>query len=144
MAHKCLIKQASIVFLQQMPTLNTWDLVVKLIQQLGALAVNQLTTISLADPQRKLIWIGHLLKEDWSSITRQAFKRNPQGKGGMVDQGTPGEYRWKTRCPRRDTLAQMAQKRVRWRGIVSGMCFKSSKSIGLSDIIIIINRHKTV
>ena len=76
--------------------------------------------------KRKWTWIGHTLRKDPSSITRQALKWNPQGKRrrgrprntwrrSVEDEMSKAGHSW-------HTLAQMAQNRVRWRGIVSGLC----------------------
>ena len=77
--------------------------------------------------KRKWTWIGHTLRKDPSSITRQALKWNPQGKRrrrsprniwrrSVEDEMSNAGHSW-------HTLAQMAQNRVRWRGIVSGLCY---------------------
>ena len=76
--------------------------------------------------KRKWTWIGHTLREDPNRITRQALKWNPQGKRrrarprntwrrSVEDEMSKGGQSW-------HTLAQMTQNRVRWRGIVSGLC----------------------
>ena len=82
--------------------------------------------------RRKWSWIGHTLRKPVDSTTRQALTWNPQGKR---KRGRP-RNRW-----RRDTEAEMkeqgtnwtgtarlAQNRVRWRGVVDGLC--SSKGYG--------------
>ena len=82
--------------------------------------------------RRKWGWIGHTLRKPEASTTRQALTWNPQGKR---KRGRPRNS-W-----RRDTEAEMteqglnwtravrsAQNRVRWRGVVDGLC--SSKGYG--------------
>ena len=76
--------------------------------------------------RRKWGWIGHTLRKPASCTTRQALTWNPQGKR---KRGRPRNT-W-----RRDTEAEMsrygtnwmgitkaAQNRVRWRGVVDGLC----------------------
>jgi len=83
--------------------------------------------------RRKWGWIGHTLRKPASTTTRQALTWNPQGKR---KRGRPRNS-W-----RRDTeaelkqhgtnwtgLARTAQNRVRWRGVVDGLC--SNKNEGL-------------
>ena len=82
--------------------------------------------------RRKWSWIGHTLRKPAPSITRQALTWNTQGKR---KRGRPRNS-W-----RRDTdeelrlqgnnwggIAKAAQNRVRWPGVVDGLC--SSKSEG--------------
>ena len=79
---------------------------------------------------RKWGWIGHILRKPASSITRQVLTWNPQGKR---KRGRPRNS-W-----RRDTeaelkqqgtnwtgMARAAQNRVRWRGVVDGLCSTGS------------------
>ena len=56
--------------------------------------------------KRKWTWIGHTLRKDPSSITRQALKWNPQGKRrrGRPRNTWRRSVDWKRRCPRRDTV----------------------------------------
>nr|KAG5685217.1 hypothetical protein BaRGS_013996 [Batillaria attramentaria] len=76
--------------------------------------------------RRKLGWIGHAIRKPASSTTRQALTWNPQGKR---KRGRPCNS-W-----RRDTeaelckqginwtgVARVAQNRVRWRGVIDGLC----------------------
>ena len=76
--------------------------------------------------RRKWGWIGHTLRKPASSTTRQALTWNPQGKR---KRGRPRNS-W-----RRDTEAELkqqgtnwsgmtraAQNRVRWLGVVDGLC----------------------
>ena len=76
--------------------------------------------------RRKWGWIGHTLRKPASSTTRQALTWNPQGKR---KRGRPRNS-W-----RRDTEAELkqqgtnwsgmtraSQNRVRWRGVVDGLC----------------------
>ena len=81
--------------------------------------------------RRKWGWIGHTLRKPASSTTRQALTWNPQEKRKT---GRPRNS-W-----RRDTEAELkqqrtnwsgmtraAQNRVRWRGVVDGLCFTGSE-----------------
>ena len=76
--------------------------------------------------KRKWDWIGHTLRKPASTITHQALTWNSQGKR---KRGRPRNS-W-----RRDTeaelkqqgtnwigAARLAQNRVRWRGVVDGLC----------------------
>ena len=85
-------------------------------------------TSGQTDAARKWGWIGHTLRKPASSITRQALNWNPQGKRGRPRNS------W-----RRDTKAELkpqgtnwtgmtraAQNRVRWRGVVDGLCSTGS------------------
>ena len=76
--------------------------------------------------RRERGWTGHTLRKPASKFTRQALTWNPQGKR---KRGRPRNT-W-----RRDTEAKMhrsgrcwkelektAQKRVRWRNVVTGLC----------------------
>ena len=80
--------------------------------------------------RRKWGWIGHTLRKPASSTTRQALTWNRQGKR---KRGRPRNS-W-----RRDTeaelkqqgtswsgMARVAQNRVRWRGVVDGLCSTGS------------------
>ena len=80
--------------------------------------------------RRKWGWIGHTLRKPASNTTRQALTWNPQGKR---KRGRPRNS-W-----RRDTQAELkqqgtnwsgmtraAQNRVRWRGVVDGLCSTGS------------------
>ena len=80
--------------------------------------------------RRKWGWIGHTLRKPASSTTRQALTWNPQGKR---KRGRPRNS-W-----RRDTevelkqqgtnwsgMTRAAQNRVRWRGVVDGLCSTGS------------------
>ena len=79
--------------------------------------------------RRKWGWIGHTLRKPASNTTRQAL--NPQGKR---KRGRPHNS-W-----RRDTEAELkqqgtnwcgmtraAQNRLRWRGVVDGLCSTGSE-----------------
>ena len=81
--------------------------------------------------RRKRGWIGHTLRKPASSTTRQALTWDPQGKRKS---GRPRNS-W-----RRDTEAELkqqgtnwfgmtrtAQNRVRWRGVVDGLCSTGSE-----------------
>ena len=81
--------------------------------------------------RRKWGWIGHTLRKPASSTTRQSLTWNPQGKR---KRGRPRNS-W-----RRDTEAELKQKgtnwsgmtraaqnRVRWRGVVDGLCSTGSE-----------------
>lgn len=76
--------------------------------------------------KRKWKWLGHTLRKGRCNITCQALRWTPQGKRKrgrprqtwrrvlekeMADSG----YNW-------NTLQQLARNRVRWRGIVCGLC----------------------
>ena len=80
--------------------------------------------------RKKWGWIGHTLRKPASSTTRQALTWNPQWKR---KRGQPRNS-W-----RRDTeaelkqqgtngsgMARTAQNRVRWRGVVDGLCSTGS------------------
>ena len=80
--------------------------------------------------RRKWGWIGHTPRKPASSTTPQALTWNPQGKR---KRGRPRNS-W-----RRDTeaelkqqgtywseMARAAQNRVRWRGVVDGLCSTGS------------------
>ena len=80
--------------------------------------------------RRKWGWIGHTLRKPASSTTRQALTWNPQGKR---------KRGWPRNSWRRDTEAELkqqgtnwsgmtraAQNRVRWRGVVDGLCSTGS------------------
>ena len=80
--------------------------------------------------RRKWGWIGHTLRKPASSTTRQALTWNPQGKR---------KRGWPRNSWRRDTEAELkqqgtnwsgmtraAQNRVRWQGVVDGLCFTGS------------------
>ena len=82
--------------------------------------------ISSTIKRRKWSWIGHILRKDPTNTTKQALDYNPQGKRR---QGRP-KINW-----RRSTLQNLdkvgvtweeakalAQKRVRWRNMVSALC----------------------
>ena len=88
--------------------------------------------------RRKWGWIGHTLRKPASSTTRQALTWNPQGK---IKRGRSGNS-W-----RRDTEAELkqqwtnwtgmtraAQRRVRWQGVVDGLC--STGSDGHKQVIL--------
>ena len=126
MAHKCFIRQASTVLHQQMPTQNSKDLVAKLHQQPGALATNQSTTSTPADPQKEMDLDRTYAKEGSEQHNTAALKWNPQGKRrrsrprntwqrSVEDEMSKTGHSW-------HTLDQMAKNRVRWTGIVSGLC----------------------
>ena len=77
--------------------------------------------------KRKWGWIGHTL-----SITRQALTWNPQGKR---KRGRPcNSWRRDTEAELKQQgtnwtgAARLAQNRVRWRGVVDGLC--STRSHG--------------
>jgi hypothetical protein len=74
----------------------------------------------------KWTWIGHTLRKDPESITRQSLKWNPQGKRvrgrprnswrrSTSDEMEKVGYNWYE-------LVCSAQNRVQWRTIVSGLC----------------------
>ena len=76
--------------------------------------------------RRKWGWIGHTLRKPASSTTRQALTWNPQGKR---KRGRPrNSWRRDTESEMRQQktnfteLAKLAQNRVRWRGVVDGLC----------------------
>ena len=102
-AHKCLIWQASTVLHQQMATQNFLDLVVTLHQQPEALAANQSTTSTLADPQKEMELVRTYTKE-WSE-QHQALKwyHNGKRRGGRP-KNTWRRDQWKTICSRWETI----------------------------------------
>ena len=79
--------------------------------------------------RKKWGWIGHTLRKPASSTTPQALTWNPQGKRMRG---------WPRNSWRRDTeaeltqgtnwtgMARTAQNRVRWRGVVDGLCSTGS------------------
>ena len=80
--------------------------------------------------RRKWGWIGHTLRKPASSTTRQALTWNPQGKR---------KRGWPHNSWRRDIEAELkqqgtswsgmtraAQNRVRWWGVVDGLCSTGS------------------
>ena len=76
--------------------------------------------------KRKWGWIGHTLRKSASSITRQALTWNPQGKR---KRGLPrnswrqaAEAELKQQGTDWTEAARLAQNRVRWRGVVDGLC----------------------
>ena len=76
--------------------------------------------------RRKWGWIGHTLRKPASSTTRQALTWNPQGKRRV---GRPrNSWRSDTEAERNiqwrnwSEVTQVAQNRVRWRGVVDGLC----------------------
>ena len=76
--------------------------------------------------RRKWGWIGHTLRKPTSSTTRQALTWNPQGKRRR---GRPRstwrrstEAELKERGTNWSGIERDAQNRVRWRGIVDGLC----------------------
>ena len=76
--------------------------------------------------KRKWGWIGHTLRKSASSITRQALTWNPQGKR---KRGLPrnswrqaAEAELKQQGTDWTEAARSAQNRVRWRGVVDGLC----------------------
>ncbi|KAI8503757.1 hypothetical protein Bbelb_187280 [Branchiostoma belcheri] len=76
--------------------------------------------------QRKWGWIGHTLRKPPSSITHQALTWNPQGKR---KRGRPrNSWRRDTEEEMRrianswEDLRKAAQRRVKWRAIVGGLC----------------------
>ena len=80
--------------------------------------------------RRKWGWIGHTLRKPISSTTRQALTWNPQGKR---KRGRPRnswrrdtEEELKRRGSNWTGMARAAQNRVRWRGVVDGLCSSSS------------------
>ena len=78
----------------------------KLHQQPGALAANKPTTSISADPQKEMDWDRTYTKEGSEQHHTTGLKmESPKGKGGVVDQGTPGENQLKMRCPRGTQLA---------------------------------------
>ena len=76
--------------------------------------------------RRKWGWIGHTLRKDKNSITRQALKWNPQGKR---HQGRP-RMTWRRTMHEEmakygatwGEMEKAAQTRVRWRSVVDGLC----------------------
>ena len=76
--------------------------------------------------KRKWGWIGHTLRKPASSTTRQALSWNPQGKR---TRGRPrNSWRRDTeaeltqQCTNWTGAARLAQNRVRWGGVVDGLC----------------------
>ena len=76
--------------------------------------------------KQKWTWIGHTLRKDPRSITRQTIKWNLQGKRrrgrprntwrrSVEDEMSNAGHSWYI-------LAHMTQNGVRWRGVVSGLC----------------------
>ena len=76
--------------------------------------------------KRKWTWIGHTLRKNPGSITRQSLQWNPQGsrargrprnswRRSTTDEMKKAGYTW-------HQLVRSAQNRVRWRTIVSGLC----------------------
>ena len=80
--------------------------------------------------RRKWGWIGHTLRQPASSTTRQALTWSPQGKR---KRGRPrnswrqdNEVELKQQATNWSGMARAAQKRVRWRGVVDGLCSTGS------------------
>ena len=76
--------------------------------------------------RRKWGWIGHTLRKPPTSTTRQALTWNPQGKRRR---GRPcGSWRRNTEAELKqqgtnwNEAARVAQNRVRWRGVIDGLC----------------------
>ncbi|XP_068713228.1 uncharacterized protein [Montipora foliosa] len=83
--------------------------------------------------RRRWGWIGHTLRKPASITTRQALTWNPQGKR---KRGRPRnswsrdtEAVMKQKGSNWTGLAREAQNRVRWRGVVDGLC--STRNDGL-------------
>ena len=81
--------------------------------------------------KHKWTWIGHTIRKDTRSITRQSLQWNPQGKRARgtprnsrrrstTEEMTKAGYTWHDR-------ARKAQNRVRWKKIVSGLCSSEDK-----------------
>ena len=76
--------------------------------------------------RRKWGWIGHTLRKPATSTTRQALTWNPQGRR---KRGRPrNSWRRNTEAELKQQgtnwsgAARLAQNRVRWRGVVNGLC----------------------
>ena len=68
-----------------------------------------LTTFSTpADPQKDMDLDRTYTKEESEQLHTTGLKMEyPRDKDqGAVDQGTPGEDQWRTRCPRQDTVGR--------------------------------------
>ncbi|XP_068757993.1 uncharacterized protein [Montipora capricornis] len=83
--------------------------------------------------RRKWGWIGHTLRKAASSTTRRTLTWNPQGKR---KRGRPRnswsrdtEAVMKQKGSNWTGLAREAQNKVRWRGVVDGLC--STRNDGL-------------
>ena len=79
---------------------------------------------------RKWGWIGHTLRKPASNTTRQALAWNPQGKR---KRGRPRnswmrdtEAELKQQGTNWSGMTRAAQNRVRWRGVVDGLCSTGS------------------
>ena len=80
--------------------------------------------------RRKWGWIGHTLRKPASSTTHQALTWSPQGKR---KRGRPRnswrqdtEVELKQQVTNWSGMARAVQKRVRWRGVVDGLCSTGS------------------
>ena len=82
--------------------------------------------------KRKWGWIGHTLRKPASSITRQALTWNPQGKRKRDRPRNSWRRDTEAELKQQGTnwtgAARLAQNRVRWRGVVDGLC--STRSHG--------------
>ena len=82
--------------------------------------------------KRKWGWIGHTLRKSASSITRQALTWNPQGKRKRDRPRNSWRRDTEAELKQQGTnwtgAARLAQNRVRWRGVVDGLC--STRSHG--------------
>ena len=76
--------------------------------------------------RHKWAWIGHTLRNDESSVARQAMQWNPLDSIGRK-KGRPCETWRRRECKNLNKtwpdLKQLAQSRARWRvGIVDALC----------------------
>ena len=80
--------------------------------------------------QRKWGWIGHTLRKQAYSTTRQVLTWNPQGK--RKRSWPHNNWRWDPEAELKQQganwsgMTRAAQNRVRWRGIVDGLCSTGS------------------
>ena len=80
--------------------------------------------------RRKWGWIGHTLGNPAPSTTRQALTWNPQGKRKRGQLRNSWRRDAEAELKRQGTnwsgMARAAQSRVRWRGVVDGLCSTGS------------------
>ena len=80
--------------------------------------------------KRKWRWIGHTLRKQPETTTRQAFTLNPQGRREEVGHETPGratEKETKEMGYTRREMERMATDRKQWRSLVNVLCSPRAK-----------------
>ena len=80
--------------------------------------------------RRKWVWIGHTLRKPASSTTRQPLTWNSQGKRKRSRPRSSWMRDTEAELKQQGTnwtgVARAAQNRVRWRGVVNGLCSTGS------------------